>query len=175
MKKQYLLSLFLFIVTCSCTTSTQNKEVFDFPDQAILTADISGNDQGISIQCSLQQYFTRSETQPFIDTVEAFVSGSAGRTAVDSEGAGVGFDALTADSVAIFSSPEWDIEIVSRNFDVDDNPSQFFEELLHYKGNKVGTNKWMGTWACYPFHTRGDSIGIITGTWEMEEGEWALE
>ena len=125
------------ILTTSCATNTEEKEAFNIPDQATLTADISGNDQGISIQCRLQQYFIRSETQPFKDTAEAFVSGSASRSAVDNEGDGVGIDALTADSVAIFSSPEWEIEIVSRLNGVD-KPSQFWDELIHYKGNKIG-------------------------------------
>ncbi len=157
----------LLVASCSLVTNSEDKRV-EFPVHAALTGEAQGSAEGLNIECSIHFLIERlADEERMNDEIFATMGGEASRTALDEQGEGIGFLADAFDSVRItFPNPD-EIIISSRIFKPS-GESRFWDELLRFEGMALAEGQWAGTWKCFPLDTRGDSVGIVKGTWTIE-------
>ncbi|HCT52961.1 MAG TPA: hypothetical protein DF712_10920 [Balneola sp.] len=161
------LILLIIVVLFACSddkSSFMNK----LPEKVKIGGVAKGEVDGISINCFID--FSSIEIKKENGNTYLDFSGYAGRSALQNDGSGVAFDALAAGSFRIDFSNKDEIILID-TFHVPNDPPDFWGELLFLEGELIDDQKWRGKWTCYPFYTRGDTIGNINGNWNLYEAD----
>ena len=165
MKKFFLLPAAFLFVHCSNSGGAWDNPP-KIPQKALLEGSASGSLNGLDIECEFEFHLTVNLETP--DSALATWGGNAARSVVDGDGAGIGFDGIAAGELRVEFPTDESITLTDTYFDPVE-PAQFWEEFFLFTGTRLDDKLWSGTWNCYPFHTRGDSVGVIQGTWFLGE------
>lgn len=144
------------------------------PDEPVPHAfRVSGQADGtvgeLDISCRLTLDY--DDTGRFWDSTgvhvkEVRMGGDAQRTVLGRDSSGISLwpDLFSLeDRVRILGHDS--VEIVSPASLGTDVP--FYQGLGRLAGHLEGGGRAAGTWSCGPFDTRGDTVGVVEGTWQM--------
>lgn len=114
MKKMYTMLITPLIMT-GCSTSPNGPTPVDFPENALLRADVEGTYENLEIECVLNLLITQVEEElRTAQTMYSTIGGEAQRAVFNEDGSGVSFFGNAFDSVKIeFPTPD-EIVISSR-------------------------------------------------------------
>ncbi|MBX3134235.1 MAG: hypothetical protein KF689_12710 [Gemmatimonadaceae bacterium] len=99
--------------------------------------------------------------------------GEAHRKAVDATGAGVAYFADAFSQVRVDVSPTGAVTLATYRDDALLSPSgdsRFWDGILEFRGRMVPVEHPIiaeGEWSCRPMDTHDDSIGTVTGIWQL--------
>ena len=144
------------------------------PDEPVPHAfRVSGQAEGtvgeLDISCSLTLDYDdtgRVWDSAGVQVKEVRMGGGAARTVLTSDGNGISLQPdlfSLEDRVRILAHDS--VEILSPGSLGTDVP--FYRGLGRLAGHLEGGGRAEGTWSCGPFDTRGDTVGVVEGTWQL--------
>lgn len=158
--------ILLIVAIFFACSDDENAFVNQLPNQVKIDGVARGEVDGVSINCFFD--FSSVEIKEEKGNTYLDFSGFAGRSALQNDGSGIAFEAIAAGSFKVDFSNKDEI-ILTDTLHVPNDPPDFWGELLFFDGELIDDQKWRGQWTCYPFYTRGDTIGSVTGNWNMYE------